>query len=343
MIKPRKLNQGDKVATISLSWGGAGDMPHRYEAGKKQMQEEFGVEVVETRHSMKSADWIYKNPKARAEDLMEALQDDSIKAIISNIGGEESIRTLPFIDFDIIKNHPKIFMGFSDTTVTHFCFYKAGVTSFYGTSTLVGFAENNGMHAYQVDDIKRTFFSNEPVGEILPNTQGWTSEFLDWGVPEHQGITRKLESCTGWRFLQGQGQVQGELLGGCIEVLEFLRDTSVWVSPSEWEGKIMFIETSEVKMPPRNFLWIVRNYAAAGIFKKIKGLIVGRPYGDMYWKEYDEALLKVIKEEEGLAELPIITGMDFGHACPTFTLPYGIKAEMDMDERKFSILENAVV
>src|SRR6185295_9995832 len=159
MIKPKKLKQGDKVAAISLSWGGAGSIPHRYEAGKKQLIENFGVEVVETKNALKSSDWIYKNPEARAEDLMEAFADSSIKAIISVIGGDDSIRTLPFMDLDVIRQNPKIFLGFSDTTVTHLCCYKAGLISFYGTSLFIGFAENGGMHHYQVDDIKRTLFS----------------------------------------------------------------------------------------------------------------------------------------------------------------------------------------
>ena len=46
MIKPNKLNSGDKVATISLSWGGAGDIPNRYKAGKKQLENIFGLKVV---------------------------------------------------------------------------------------------------------------------------------------------------------------------------------------------------------------------------------------------------------------------------------------------------------
>lgn len=195
MIKPKKLNKGDKIATISLSWGGAGDIHHRYQAGKRQLQENFEVEVVETRNALKSADWIYKNPQARVEDLIEALEDQSIKAIISNIGGEDSIRTLPYIDLDVIKQNPKIFFGFSDTTVTHFCFYKAGVTSFYGTSILVGFAENNGIHQYQIKDIKQTLFLSKPVGKIEPNKKGWTSEHLEWSVPENQYISRILVSC----------------------------------------------------------------------------------------------------------------------------------------------------
>ena len=342
MIKPKKLYKGDKIATISLSWGGAGEILHRYNIGKRHIQENFDLEVVETKNALKSADWIYRNPKARAEDLMEALEDKSIKAIISNIGGEDSIRTLPYIDLDIIRNNPKIFIGFSDTTITHFCFYKAGVTSFYGTSTLVGFAENNGMHSFQIDDIKRTLFSSKPVGIISPNKNGWTSQRLEWNLPENQKITRKLETSTNWRFLQGNGKIVGELLGGCLEVLEFLKDTSFWVSAENWKGKIMFIETSEVKMSPEKYRWILRNYAASGILKNINGLIVGRPYDNLFWKEYDKILLQIIRDEEGLVDLPIITGMDFGHTSPTFSIPYGIKSEIDCNNKTFSIIENTL-
>ncbi len=343
MIKPKKLNSGDKVATISLSWGGAGELPLRYAAGKKQLQETFDVEVIETKHALKPNDWIYKNPEARANDLMEALLDPTIKAIISNIGGDESVRTLPYIDLEVIKNNPKIFLGFSDTTVTHFCFYKAGVTSFYGTSLMVGFAENNGMHDYQIEDIQRSLFSEKPVGLISPNTNGWTSERLDWFDPSNQIISRKSEKSMGWRWLQGKGKISGKLLGGCLEVLEFLKDTQFWVKPADWAGKIMFLETSEIKISPDNFGWILRNYAASGILRNIAGLIVGRPLDNTFAKEYDETLVKIIREEEGLVDLPIITGMDFGHTCPTFTLPLGIQAEIDCERQTFSILENAVV
>lgn len=343
MIKPPQLNKGDKVATISLSWGGAGDIPHRYEVGKKQIENEFGLQVVEMKNTLRSSEWLYKNPKARAEDLMQALEDSSIKAIISNIGGEESIRTLPYINQEIIKNNPKIFIGFSDATVTHFCFYKAGVSSFYGTSTLVGFAENGGMHQYQVEDIHRTLFSSDVIGPIKPNNIGWTSERLDWNIPKNQTVKRKLEKPNEWRFLQGKGIATGDLLGGCLEVLEFLKDTSYWVSPNDWKGKIMFLETSEIQLSPDHFRWIIRNYAASGILKNINGLIIGRPDNNQHWKEYDEMLLKVITEEEGLSNLPIITGMDFGHTCPTFTIPYGVKGEINSDLKTFSILESGVL
>ena len=113
LITPKRLTSGDKVATISMSWGGAGDLPHRYLKGKERLIQIFNLEVTETKHALQSAEW-------RANDLMEAFADPSIKAIISNIGGDDSVRMLKYIDLEVIRNNPKIFLGFSDSTVTHF-------------------------------------------------------------------------------------------------------------------------------------------------------------------------------------------------------------------------------
>ncbi|MCL1680001.1 LD-carboxypeptidase [Elizabethkingia miricola] len=342
LTRPQLLKPGDTVATLSLSWGGAGTFPHRYEAGKKQLEEVFGLNVIETKNALKSADYIYKNPQARAEDLMEAFSDSSVKAIISNIGGDDSIRTLPFTDLSVIRNNPKIFLGFSDTTVTHVACYKAGLTSFYGTSVLVGFAENGGMHQYQIEDIKRTLFSTEPVGQVLPNHDGWTTERLEWGEPELQNTKRSLVKDSQWNFLQGTGKVKGGLIGGCVDVLEFLKGTDFWFSESDWDGKILFLETSEEMISPLQFCWALRNYAAQGIFNRISGLILGRPYDNKYVQEYNEILLQVIRDEEGRDDLTIVTEMNFGHTCPVFTIPYGVMAEIDNERKTFSILESGV-
>ncbi|MEO1653983.1 MAG: S66 peptidase family protein [Bacteroidota bacterium] len=343
MLKARALQPGDQVASISLSWGGAGDIPHRYQAGKRQLEETFGLKVIETTHALRPAEWIAQNPQARAEDLMEALSNPAIKAIISNIGGEDSIRTLPYVDLDIIRANPKIFLGFSDSTISHFCFYKAGVTSFYGPSIMTGFAENQGLHEYQIQDIRASLFSYQARGIIRPHQKGWTSEYLDWKKPENQSIVRELIPSTGWRFLQGSGKVRGQLLGGCLEVMDFLKDTPFWVKPEEWKGKLMFLETSEVKLLPDFIRWKLRNYATSGILHNIKGILLGRPYGNVYWQEYDQTFLQIIRDEQGLKDLPIVTGMDFGHTSPCFTLPYGVEAEIDCEQQTFAILENALI
>lgn len=346
MIKPKHLQAGDIVATVSLSWGGAGELPHRYEQGKRQLEDTFGVTVIEMTNTLKPNEWLHDNPQARADDLHEALRNPEVKAIISNIGGDDSIRLLPYIDVDLIRDNPKIFLGFSDSTITHFMFYRAGVTSFYGTSLLVGFAENGGMHDYQVEYLKRALFSSEPIGHITPS-KAWTNEHLDWFDPTLTTVKRMMTESRGWRWLNGNGlngngKVTGELLGGCIEVLEFIKDTPLWVQHANWKGKILFIETSEEEPEPAFLKWWLRNYAASGILANINAVIVGRPENNRYWREYDEVLLTVICAEAGLTDLPIITGMDFGHSCPTFTLPFGVTAEIDCDAQRFAIIESGV-
>jgi muramoyltetrapeptide carboxypeptidase LdcA involved in peptidoglycan recycling len=70
MIKSQKLDPGDKIATVSLSWGGPSAFPHRYQAGAQQLQDEFGLQVVEMPNTLKDEDWLARNPTARADDLM---------------------------------------------------------------------------------------------------------------------------------------------------------------------------------------------------------------------------------------------------------------------------------
>lgn len=346
MIKPRKLRPGDTVAAITLSWGGPGTYPHRYEAGKQQLQDEFGLRVVETAHTLHENRWLHNHPEARAHDLMVAFADPSIKGVISTIGGDDSIRILPYLDLDIIRSNPKIFMGFSDTTISHIACFNAGLVSFYGPAIMAGFAENGGMFPYMINSVRKSLFSSEPIGEIKPNTGGWTVEMTDWADPETQSRRRRLMPSTGWKFIQGKGNRQGHLIGGCLEVLDFLRGTDFWPESSAWQNAILFLETSEDAPPPNILKYALRTYAAMGILKQLSGILFARPGGDISperFKEYDEALHQVLTEEEGLSELPIITHMDFGHTDPMFVLPYGIRAEIDCDRQKFTILESAVV
>ena len=122
MIKTKRLKKGDKIAIVSLSSGMLGDKEfiHKYYIAKERLENEFGLEVVCMPNALKGSKFIYEHPEARAKDLMDAFSDESIKAIICSIGGDDSVRMLPFINYEIIKNNPKIFMGYSDTTVSHF-------------------------------------------------------------------------------------------------------------------------------------------------------------------------------------------------------------------------------
>lgn len=345
MIKPVCLHKGDILASVSLSWGGAATFPNRYRAGKQQLEAAFSVHVVEMPHTLRDAEWLSQHPQARADDLMQAFCDPSIKAIISTIGGDDSIRILPYLDLEIIRSHPKIFMGYSDTTATHLACFKAGLCSFYGPSIMAGFAENGGLFPYMSASVKKTLFSCDPVGKIQPNQDGWTSEHLEWGIPENQQRKRTLQPCSGWKFLQGKGIHRGHLLGGCFEVLDWLRGTDFFPGLEQWRGAILFLETSEEAPSPSIIKRGLRSLAATGILSVLTGIIVGRPGGNIPvvdFKQYDETLLEVVRDEQGLDELPIITQMDFGHSDPMFILPYGAIAEIDCTQKNFSILECCV-
>lgn len=346
LTRPHKLRPGDKVAAISLSWGGPATFPKRYAAGKRQLEETFGVTVVETAHALKDEDWLYANPEARADDLMHAFADPSIRAIVATIGGDDSIRTLPFIDLDIIRAHPKIFLGFSDPTIAHLACLKAGLISFYGPTIMTGFAENGGMHRYAVESLRRTLFSAENAPYLLaPNADGWTVEMLDWGNPSYQSQKRTLNPSTGWRWLQGSGVRRGRLIGGCFEVFDFLRGTDYWPDDSMWEDAILFLETSEDMPAPSSLMYVLRSYAAMGILSKLAGILFARPGGQMAqekFKEYDDVLTTVVSGEMGLDSLPIISHMDFGHTDPVCVLPYGVLVEIDCDAQKILFLESGV-
>jgi muramoyltetrapeptide carboxypeptidase LdcA involved in peptidoglycan recycling len=346
LVKPPMLRPGDTVAAVSPSWGGPGTFPQRYEAGKRQFEEAFGVRVIEMPHTLKEADWLHAHPEARARDLMDAFRDPSIKALIATIGGDESVRLLPYLDLDVIRRHPKILLGYSDTTFLHLACLKAGISSFYGPSFMSGFAENTGIFPYMADSVRRTLFSKEPIGRVGPNPEGWTVEHLDWADAAHQARRRKLQPSAPWKVLQGSGVSSGHLIGGCIDALEQLKATAVWPSPEQWKGAVIFFESSEEAPSPSHVARWLRNYAAQGIFQNAAAVLVGRPGGQIpesQFAAYDDVFLKIIRNELGLSELPIMTRMDFGHTDPFFTLPYGARVEVRCDEACLYFPEASVI
>ena len=208
MIRPKKLKKGDKVAIVSLSSGLAGEeiFRHRYELGKKRL-EQLGFNVVTMKNALKGIEYLYNHPEKRAEDFMEAILDKDIKGIICNIGGDDTIRLLPYIDFEAIANNPKVFMGYSDTTINHYMMQKAGVVSYYGPAVMTDFAENNNMHTYTLKYINEVLLENRE-NIVIKSSDKWTSEYLDWAIEENDNISRKMnEEKYGYEVLQGKRNI----------------------------------------------------------------------------------------------------------------------------------------
>lgn len=342
MIIPEKLKKGDTVAIVSLSSGMGGDeiFRHRYELGKERLEKVFGLNVITMPNALKGSKYLYEHPEERAKDLMDAFKDKNIKAIISMIGGEETIRLIPYIDYEIIKDNPKIFMGYSDTTVNHFMMYKAGVTSYYGPAILSEFAENGKMFEYTEKYIWETLFKDEDI--VVESSREWTNDRIDWTDKEKSNVFRKMNKEEhGYEVLQGNGIFEGELLGGCLDVIRMIVGTDIWPKSDEWKNKILFIETSEEKPTPDQVKYALRNLVALGVISNIKGIIVGKPKGEMYYEEYKSVLKKVICEEAGRKDLPILYNVNFGHSAPMCILPYGVKTTVDMDNKKI-IIKNSM-
>ena len=341
MIKPQKLNPGDKVAIVSLSNGMAGDKEykHRYDLGVKRLKEVFGLEVVNMTNTLKGSKYLSNHPEARAKDFMDAFKDKSIKAVISNIGGVDSIRLLPYIDFEVIKNNPKIFMGYSDSTSIHFMMYKAGVTSYYGPCVMGEFAENCEMHDYTIKYIKEVLFENKKNISIQSSDK-WTSEFLDWNNEDNDNIRRKLnKEKHGYEVIQGSGTFEGELLGGCFDVFPMIIGTHIWPKKEEWKNKIMFIEMSEDNIPPEYVEYYFRNLIAQGIIDVIKGIIIGKPQGEQYYTEYKNVIKNMVQKEAKNKKLPILYNVNIGHNAPMCIFPIGQKIKVDLDKKSIVFID----
>lgn len=341
MIKPKKLKKGDKIAVVSLSWGGLGDdaLIHKYDIAKERLEHDFGLEVMCMPHALMGSEFVARNPRLRAKDLMDAFNDSSIAAVFCAIGGDDTIRILPYIDFDIIRNNPKIFMGYSDTTANHFMMYKAGLVSFYGPSVMCEFGEYVRMFDYTKKAVEDILFGTWEEYSLLSSPE-WSDDYVCWQESNRDTAHKMKREQHGYEVINGDGIVNGHLLGGCIEVFMMINGTIIWPSLDEWRNAILFFETSEDKPSPDFVLYTLRNLAAQGILNVIHGIIVGKPKDETYYEEYKDAIRQVVLEEEHLDRLPVFYNVNIGHAKPRGILPYGIEAELNCDKKTIRFLES---
>lgn len=340
MIKPKRLSKGDKIAVVSLSWGGLGDdsFIHKYNIAKERLEKDFGLTVICMPHALQGSEFVADHPELRAKDLMDAFSDNSISAIFCAIGGDDTIRILPYIDFDVIKNNPKIFMGYSDTTINHFMMHHAGIVSFYGPSIMCEFGEYVKMFDYTQKAVRDILFDEWNQYRILPSAE-WTDDSVFWDESNINTLHKMKKETHGYEVINGSGIAKGHLLGGCIDVFMMAIGTKIWPTLDEWKDAILFVETSEDKPSPDFIKWTFRNLAAQGILNVIRGIIVGKPKDEEYYSEYKDAIIQVIVNEEHLDELPIFYNINFGHSKPIGIIPYGINAQLDCKNKSIVLLE----
>ena len=350
--KPQQLHKGDQVAIVSLSQGTLGEAfaKHQLELGKKRI-EELDLAPVFMPYALKGIDYVKKHPEKRAADLKQAFLDPNIKGIIAAIGGDDTHQILPYLMEDeefkqaVIKQ-PKLFTGFSDTTNDHLMFYRLGMQSFYGLSFLNDFAElDTQMLPYTKKTVDH-FFTN-PQTTVIPASQTWYEERTDFSSMQ-VGRPRSSHPDTGYKVLRGQGKIRGRLWGGCIDSLyddivgnrypdqpDIISQYHLLLSPEEAKGKLLFIETCEEQPEPVLYREELAKLAEVGILQNVSGILVGKPQNKKYFTEYQQELLAATKAYQ----TPILYNVNFGHAYPHTILPYGVMAEVDLDQPKLQLLE----
>lgn len=351
----RQLKKGDKVAIVSLSSGMLGEdfCSHNIEIGTKRLKE-YGLEPVFMPNALKGIECLKEHPELRACDLKQAFLDPSISGIICAIGGDDTYRLLPYLMEDpvfieAVKNNPKLFTGFSDTTVNHLMFYKLGLRTFYGPNFICDLGEiSNTMLPYTQKAFESYLEEMNPKPEYTTITSSdlWYQERTDFSRKAMGTDRISHQEMRGFELLQGPDQFSGRLLGGCLESFydllteyrypdekQVCEKYGIFPDVEEWKGKILFIETCEEQPEPELFEKELLALKQTGIFDVIHGILVGKPQDEVFYEEYKEIYQKVIDNKQ----LPIVYNVNFGHANPRCVLPYGAEAVVNMQEKTIKI------
>lgn len=341
MIKPSKLNKGDTIATISPSWGCAGSsrVQWEYKLGCERLRE-LGLNVIAAPNSLRGTTYLKNNPQARAEDVNWAFENKDVKAIIANIGGNDSVCLLPYLSKNSIINNPKILCGYSDVMALHLYCHNLELTTFYGDNLLTNVAEVPVWHKYSKYWFEKTFFDSSAIGLINPS-EDWSFDISKHTDKEYRKNYIKNQ---GLCLVQGKGKVRGKLFGGHSD-LRYINSLSEMnlVNKSCFEGGILFFEDipeccDSDKMADF-FDWMGQN----GYLQILNGIIIGKMRSKLDFSQYAQKLRNVISGRYGLTDLPVVSGLNFGHTSPVFILPYGVMAELNTEEMSFRIVENGVV
>ena len=345
------LKKGDKVAIVSLSSGILGEsyVAHELELGVKRLKK-LGLIPVFMNNSLKGVNFLKNHPEARAQDLKQAFLDKDIKMIITAIGGDDTYKTIPYLmedkEFiDSVKKNPKIFSGFSDTTVNHFMLNKLGLSTFYGPAFLVDIAElDNEMIDYTKEYFLK-FFDNNDIIEIKSSPVWYDNR--DTYDKTQLGISRVCHSeIHGFETLNGHGVITGKLFGGCINSIYdmltgeryneeniIFEKYKLLPSIEEWKDKVLFLETSEETVHPEKLEIMLLELKKRKIFDSVRGLLIGKPMDEIYYEEYKKIYEKIFKN----SSVPVMYNINFGHSVPRCFLQYNALATIDYDNKTIKV------
>ena len=313
---PNKLKAGDEVRVIAPSRS----MVILGEDCKKiatERLESLGLKVTFGKHVMESEpDYMCASIESRVEDLNEAFRDKNVKAILTVIGGFNSNQILDYIDYDAIKENPKIFCGFSDiSALSNAIHAKTGLVTYSGPH-YSSFGMLKGFD-YEMEYFKKMFFQEEEF-EITSSNE-WSDDA--WFIDQENRTFFPNEGM----FVINEGDAEGDIVGGNLCTVNLLQGTEYMPDIS---NKVLFLEDDDMagKIYLMEFDRNLQSLMHMPEFKTVKGIVLGR--SQVATAMTKEKWIKLIKNKKELASIPVVAGADFGHSTPIFTFPVGGRAKV---------------
>ena len=323
VITPTKLKNGDEIRVIAPSGSMALLNSLTIEIATKRIKDlGFKVSFGKNVNNVFSNDYQCASIEDRVQDLHEAFADANVKAILTAIGGFSVNQILDYVDYDLIKNNPKIICGFSDVTALLNAIYaKTGLITYCGPH-YSSFGMKKGFD-YTLKYFKKILMENGCVE--LPPSGEWSDDL--WFLDQDK---RNFINNDGIKVINKTNST-GKIIGGNLCTLNLLQGTEYM---PELDNTILFIEDDCLIEGDNYFREFDRNiqsllHCYSYERKKLNGIVVGRAQigSNMNFNKWEEMFCT----REYLKNIPIIVNADFGHTTPVFTFPIGGNARIYND------------
>ena len=315
--KPSRLKRGATIAVVSPAsfaepFGLGQGIQHLRRKGYKVVLGECTRRL--TRRGMVSAP-----DDLRAKELMDAFKDDRVDAVICSRGGYGTMRILPLLDFDVVRDHPKIFMGYSDITTLHVSFHqKAGLVTFHGPGVeSVGSeepdAEKGRPDPAKLDRALKLLSSSEPWGPVRNPAEGM--------------LLRTVRP----------GKATGLTIGGNLSMM-----THTLGSPYEVDTKDRVLFFEDVHISEYYVEYELTAFELAGKLRDAAAIAVGQFSKFAKREEAQPSLEEVLADHLERVSAPSFTGLCVGHGRWNHPVPVGVRATVDADKPALTITESAL-
>lgn len=329
MIIPAKLKKGDTIRVITPARSFS--MPWLNNDELKGMAlerfKELGLNVTFGKYIYEMDEFNSSTIEHRVEDIHNAFKDKDVKMLITVIGGFNSNQLLRYIDYDLIKNNPKIICGFSDiTALLNAINAKTGLITYLGPHYF-NFGDIKGFD-HSLEYFKKCLMDDKEY-EITPSLK-WSDDL--WAGNQENRVF--IDNDGYW--LISEGEALGNIVGGNQCTLNLLQGTEYMPSLKD---SLLFIEDDSMA-DIATFDRDLQSLIHLPDFNKVKGIVIGRfQKGSNVTREL---LTKALKGKKELNGLPIIANADFGHTSPLLTIPIGgrVRLKAKKGNIKLSVLEH---